>query len=136
MEGWSDRRGEIWKGALRRCGQAQAPRPEGSRWGLKTRSGFFRVRPQFETPHHEVQQLAPAGKVDVKAQGSDMFEERPASGEPLAQHPVGFIEPAQGRMHQEGQEVQGGQDRCQVLLAVTEIVFEVVTLGYGTRAWR
>ena len=58
-----------------------------------------------------------------------MIEEGLAGRQPGPHQPVGLIEPAQGGMPQERQEIQAGEDCRQLLLAVTQVVFEMVALG-------
>ena len=57
------------------------------------------------------------------------MEKRLASGKHMTKQGVFVIAPLQYRMEQQGQQVEAEQKRRQVLLAMTKVVLQMVTLG-------
>jgi len=56
-------------------GEIGAGRSAADRWGhggWRTRSGFFRLWPQFETAHPESQESLPTGKVEIEGQSAEV----------------------------------------------------------------
>ena len=83
---------------------------------------------QFQLLEHEGNQLIPAWEVKVQSKSSQVIEEvtpRPPDSPDGLIHGAGQVK---GRVKEEGQEKQAEQHGRQVLLAVTEVVLEVIAL--------
>jgi hypothetical protein len=87
------------------------------------------VGANFKTPYHKVHQSVPVGEKHVSGQGAQVVEEGFARRQGGADEPVVFVGQGQKGEIEEGQDVQGGQQRGELLLAVAEVVFEVIALG-------
>ena len=72
---------------------------------------------ELKAPHHEAQQRLPALEVRVAGQGADIVEEGLAGKRLANELVVGIHQPEYG-MKQEGQEVEGGEQGREVLLAM------------------
>src|SRR5215831_5354714 len=57
------------------------------------------------------------------------MEKRLTPGEHLAKQGIVMIAPFQDRMEQKGEEIETEHDRCEVLLAVTKIMLQMVPFG-------
>jgi hypothetical protein len=78
---------------------------------------------------HEVHQVMPAFKHHVTGQGSHILKKRLASRKPLAKQCVFLIAPFQHRVEQEGSQIEAEHHRREILLAVAEVLLEMVALG-------
>ena len=97
-------------------------------WGWP--SGLLRgVGADFQAAHHEVHQRFPGFEVDVVHERADVLEEGFAGGQFGADEAVGLVAVGQEGVGEQGEHIHGGQQAGQMLLAVAEVVFEVVTLG-------
>ena len=87
------------------------------------------VGADFQAPHHKVHQGVPVGKEHIAGQGAQVIEEGLAGGQGGADEPVVFVGKGQEGVIEEGQDVHRRQQRGEMLLAVAEVVFEVIALG-------
>ncbi len=71
----------------------------------------------------------PAFKHHITGQGSHILKKRLASRQHLTKECVLLIAPFQHRMEQEGQQIETEHRRREILLAVAEVMFEMVALG-------
>ena len=100
------------------------PRPK-----AQSASGWFGVRTNLQSLHHEPQECRPIREVDVSSQSAHVLEESFACGQGGSDESVVFVGQSQHRMEQEGKDVQGRQQRGKVLFTVTEIMFQMIALG-------
>ena len=91
--------------------------------------GFWLWRRRLEAVQHEIHQRLPGLEAPVTGQGADVVEQALSRGQLLAQEPVVVVPPLQYGVGQQSQGDAAGQQGRQVLLAVAEIVLEVVALG-------
>ena len=84
---------------------------------------------EFKPRDHEVHQVMPTGKHHIAGQGLHIVEKGLATGEHLAKQGVLLITPLQHRMERKGEQVQAEHRGREILLAVAEVMFEMVALG-------
>jgi len=83
---------------------------------------------QLQTFDHERHQGLPALEAQVAGQGAQIVEEGLGPQE-RAQAMLAGIEQLQQGVKQEGQKIEGRQQGREMLLAVAEVVGQVVALG-------
>ncbi len=71
----------------------------------------------------------PVGDEEVAGDRAEVLEEALAGADALAGFLPGPCDEIAERMEGEGEQVHGGQEGGEVLVAVTEVVFEIITLG-------
>ena len=91
--------------------------------GLSARVG------QFQAVQHEQHQLLPALEAHVLGQYPQVLEESVAARQCGADEGTAAIQQFQHRVEEECQQVQRQQRLSKEQLSVTEVVFEVITLG-------
>ena len=79
------------------------------------------VGSDFQAAHHEIQEGLPGGKTDIVGQSPGLFEEDLARRQGGADQPVSLIAEGQESVKEEGQDIQGRQQRGEMLLAVAEV---------------
>src|SRR5919108_1129545 len=78
---------------------------------------------------HEVHQVMPAFKHHITGQGSYILEKRLASCQYLTQYGIALIAPFQHCMGQESQQIEAEHRRREILLAMAEVMLEMVAFG-------
>ena len=76
-----------------------------------------------------MQEVLPGGKDQESGDCGEIIEELAAGAELLPGGAPEFVGDVADGVNGEGQQVQGRQDGGEVVLAVTEIVLDVVSLG-------
>jgi hypothetical protein len=89
------------------------------------RSGGADLQPS----HHKVQEMASAFKIQRGRQGADVIEKRAPRSELCPQQPIRPVGDLPQRMQTASQQVHRGQQRGEALLALSEVVFQVVARG-------
>ena len=94
------------------------------------------VGTDFQVGHHEIHQGVPTGKHEIAREGAQILEESLAVGQTGAGEPVVRVGEGQESMIEESQDVAGGQEGGEVFLAMAEVVFEGIALGFeGVVVW-
>ena len=84
---------------------------------------------QLELFDHECHQGIPTVEAQIAGQSAQVVE-KPFARQKLTDAPVARIHQVQQGVKQEGQEIEGGQQGGEVLFAVTEVMVQMVTLGF------
>ena len=87
-------------------------------------------RADLQAAPHEIQQARPVLTVQIGGQRAQRLEEGPPRPDLAADELIIRIGQFQQGVPREGQQVQRRQQRGQVLLAVSEIVFEMIALRF------
>ena len=72
--------------------------------------------------HHEDEEVIPTVEADVSCQSSDVIKESLSSFELVSNELVFFVKDGERGMKQEGEQIQGSEERREVLFAMTEVV--------------
>lgn len=84
----------------------------------------------FQAAQHEIQQGIEVLEANIAGQSLDMLEEHFAAWQFCADQLVLGIYHVEHGVEQEGQQIQGHQQCRQILLAVPEVVSQVIALGF------
>ena len=84
----------------------------------------------FQPAQHEIEQGFETLEAEVARQRTKIIKKGLAAGQGGAQHLVFLVNQLLHGVQQEGQQVEGGQQGRQMLLAVAEIVRQMVALGF------
>jgi hypothetical protein len=102
------------------------PLASNSHYGISTGVGRD---VQLQPFKHEGEQVIPTLEIERAGERPHVIEEGFASGQMGTQEFVLLIQQIQHRVEQQGQNVEGGEKRGQMLFPVTKIVLQVVALG-------
>lgn len=86
----------------------------------------FEIKP----PDHEIHHVMPTFKDHIARQGANIIEKGLASGQHVAKQGILGITPLPNGMEYKGQQVEAEHTRREVLLAMTNVVLDMITLGF------
>ena len=87
------------------------------------------IRAYFLAAHHKIHEVIPVLEKPIGGQCLQVLKELAAGSHRGADQLITFVTDFQQRVKGESQQVHRHQQTGQVLLAVTEVVFEVIALG-------
>ncbi len=85
---------------------------------------------ELQAVGHERQQGLEAVEIQITGQCPDVLEKHPARGQRGAHRPIRPVIEFEDGVEQKSEQVEADQGRGEMVVAVTEVVFQVIALGF------